>query len=113
MGLSSPVLSDQQFAVGRALVGSVILQEGMQRCMKEQRCSTRRPYKATLEGYYMLLLASAITLAVFTSIGFSNPNQAWAQALKDDRGTSAPSLRLPSTIYGASKNCVPQAHAWG
>jgi hypothetical protein len=39
----------------------------------------------------MLFLASAITLAVFTSIGFSNSTQAWAQALKDDRGTNAPS----------------------
>jgi multidrug efflux pump subunit AcrB len=69
MGPSSPVLSDQQFAVGRALVGSVILQEGMQRRMKEQRSSKRRPHKATLEAYYMLFLASVITLAVFTSIG--------------------------------------------
>jgi hypothetical protein len=51
MGLSSPVLSDQQFAVRRALVGSVILQEGMQRRMKEQRCSKRRPHEATAEGY--------------------------------------------------------------
>jgi hypothetical protein len=51
MAPSSPLLSDQQFAVGRALVGRVILQEGMQHCMKEQRCSKRRPHKATLEGY--------------------------------------------------------------
>jgi hypothetical protein len=51
MGIASPVLSDQQLAVGRALVGSVILQEGMQRRMKEQRCSKRRPHKATTEGY--------------------------------------------------------------
>jgi|SRR5215207_11631117 len=45
----------------------------------------------------MLFLASAITLAVFTSIGYSNPNQAWAQALKDDRGTSAPSAAEPAS----------------
>ena len=45
----------------------------------------------------MLLLASAITLAVFTGIGFSNPTQAWAQALKDDRGTSAPSAAEPAS----------------
>ena len=51
MGPSSPVLSDQQFAVGRALVGSVILKEDMQRRMKEQRSSKRRPHKATLEAY--------------------------------------------------------------
>jgi hypothetical protein len=51
MGLASLVLSDQQFAVGRALVGSVILQEGMQRRMKEQSCSKRRPHEATLEAY--------------------------------------------------------------
>jgi hypothetical protein len=51
MGLSSPVLSDQLFALRRALVGSAILQEGVQRRMKEQRCSERRLHKATLEGY--------------------------------------------------------------
>jgi hypothetical protein len=51
MGLSSQMLSDQQAAVGRALVGSVILQEGMRHQMKEQTCSKRRPHKATLEGY--------------------------------------------------------------
>jgi hypothetical protein len=51
MGLSSPVLSDQQFAVGRALVASVIRQEGMHRRMKEQTCSKRRPHDATSEGY--------------------------------------------------------------
>jgi hypothetical protein len=45
----------------------------------------------------MLLLASAITLAVFTSIGFSNPNQDWVQALKDDRGTSAPLAAEPAS----------------
>ncbi len=85
MGLASPVLSDQQFAVGRALFGSVILQEGMQRRMKEQRRSKRRPHEATAEGYWMLFRALAITLAVFiTGIGFSNPNQPWTQALKDD-----------------------------
>jgi len=36
----------------------------------------------------MLFLASAITLAVFTSIGFSNPDQAWVRALKDNRETT-------------------------
>jgi hypothetical protein len=45
----------------------------------------------------MLFLASALTVAVFTSIGFSNPNQAWAQALKDDRGTSAPLAAEPAS----------------
>jgi hypothetical protein len=45
----------------------------------------------------MLFLASAKTLAVFTSIGYSNPNQAWTQALKDDRGTSAPSASEPAS----------------
>jgi hypothetical protein len=45
----------------------------------------------------MLLLASAITLAVFTSIGFSNPNQDWVQALKDGRGTSAPLAAKPAS----------------
>jgi hypothetical protein len=39
----------------------------------------------------VLLLASAITFAVFTGIGFSIPKQPLAQALKDDRGTGAPS----------------------
>jgi hypothetical protein len=34
----------------------------------------------------MLFLASAITLAVFTIIEFSNPRQAWVRASKDDRG---------------------------
>jgi hypothetical protein len=34
----------------------------------------------------MLFLALTITLAVFTSIGFTNPCQAWARALKDDWG---------------------------
>jgi hypothetical protein len=34
----------------------------------------------------MLFLASAITLAVFTIIEFSNPDQAWVRASKDDRG---------------------------
>jgi hypothetical protein len=46
----------------------------------------------------MLFFASAITLAVFiTGIGFSNPNQAWAQALKDDRGTGALSAAEPAS----------------
>jgi hypothetical protein len=36
----------------------------------------------------MLFLASAITLADFTGIGFSNPDQAWVPALKDDRETT-------------------------
>ena len=45
----------------------------------------------------MLFLASAKTLAVFTSIGYSNPNQAWTQALKDDRGSSAPSAAEPAS----------------
>jgi hypothetical protein len=51
MGASPPVLSYQQFAFGRALVGSVIPLEGMQRGMKEQRCSKRRPHESTAEGY--------------------------------------------------------------
>jgi hypothetical protein len=51
MGLSSPVLSDQHFTVGQALVRSVILQEGMQRRRKEQRCSKRHPHEATAEAY--------------------------------------------------------------
>jgi hypothetical protein len=55
----------------------------------------------------MLLLASAITLAVFTSIGFSNPTQAWAQALKDDQGTSAPSAAEPASE--ASPSYAPPA----
>jgi hypothetical protein len=45
------VLSDQHFAVGQALVRSVILQEGMQRRRKEQRCSKRHPHEATAEAY--------------------------------------------------------------
>ena len=50
MGLASPVLSYQQFAIGLALFGGVILQEGMQRRMKEQRCNKRRPHDATAAG---------------------------------------------------------------
>jgi hypothetical protein len=45
----------------------------------------------------MLFLASAMTLAVFTSIGFSTPTQAWSQALKDDRGTNASSAGEPAS----------------
>jgi hypothetical protein len=46
----------------------------------------------------MLFLASAIALAVFvTGIGSSNPNQPWAQALKDDRGTGALSAAEPAS----------------
>jgi hypothetical protein len=36
----------------------------------------------------MLFLASAITLAVFTSIGFSTPDQVWVRMLKDYRDTA-------------------------
>jgi len=32
----------------------------------------------------MFFLALAMTFAVFSGIGFSNPDQAWARALKDD-----------------------------
>jgi hypothetical protein len=45
----------------------------------------------------VLLLASAITFAVFTGIGFSIPKQPLAQALKDDRGTGAPSAAEPAS----------------
>ena len=72
MDLSSPVLSDQQFAVGRALVGSVILQERMHCPMKEQTCSKRRPHDATAEGYQMLFYASAIP-ASKASPGYAPP----------------------------------------
>jgi hypothetical protein len=51
MSHSSPVLSDQQFAVGQALVGSVILQEGNQRRRKERRSSKRHPHEVTAEAY--------------------------------------------------------------
>jgi len=64
----------------------------------------------------MLFLASAITLAVFTGIGFSNPSQPWAQALKDDRRTGARSAAEPaseaSSGYGlpaAGKRPAPEA----
>jgi hypothetical protein len=90
---ASPVLADQQFAVGRALVGSGILQEGMQRHMKEQRCSKRRPHDATAE---------------------SNPNRVWEQALKDDRGTGALSAAEPSPGYAppaGGKRPAPDALA--
>jgi len=33
----------------------------------------------------MLLLASAITFALFTGIGFSHPDQTWVPAMKDER----------------------------
>jgi hypothetical protein len=46
----------------------------------------------------MLLLASAITPAVFViGIGFSNANRIRAQALKDDRGTGALSAAEPAS----------------
>jgi hypothetical protein len=60
----------------------------MQRCMKEQRSIKLHPHEATAERYSMLFIALPRTLAVFTGIGFSNPDQAWAQALKED-GESA------------------------
>ncbi|CAN5235941.1 hypothetical protein BH24ACT17_BH24ACT17_01600 [soil metagenome] len=47
----------------------------------------------------MLFLALARTLAVFTGIGFSNPDHAWAQALKDDRKTGALPAAEPSPGY--------------
>jgi hypothetical protein len=56
----------------------------MQRCIKEQRNIKLRPLQATAERYSMHFLALPRTHAVFTGIGFSNPDQAWAQALKDD-----------------------------
>ncbi len=56
----------------------------------------------------MLILASAIALAVFTSFGFSNPNQAWAQALNDDdEETNAPSAAEPASE--ASPGYAPPA----
>jgi hypothetical protein len=56
----------------------------------------------------MLFLASALALAVFvTGIGFSNPNQPWAQALKDDRGTGALSAAEPASE--ASPGYAPPA----
>jgi len=55
----------------------------------------------------VLLLASAITLAVFIGIGFSNPRQPLAQALKDDRGTGAPSAGEPACE--ASPSYAPSA----
>jgi hypothetical protein len=33
-----------------------------------------------------LALTSTMTLAVFTSVGLSNPDQAWVRAMKDERG---------------------------
>jgi hypothetical protein len=44
----------------------------------------------------MLFSALAITLAGFTGLGFSNPDQAWARALKDDRETGAPQAAQPA-----------------
>jgi hypothetical protein len=61
--------------------------------MKEQRSIKLRPHEATGKRDSMFFLALARTLAVFTGIEFSNPDQAWVQALKDGRGISA----LPAT----------------
>jgi hypothetical protein len=47
----------------------------------------------------MLFLALTMALAVFTHIGFSNPDNAWAQALKDDRGSGALPAAEPSPDY--------------
>jgi hypothetical protein len=55
----------------------------------------------------VLFLASAMTLAVFTSIGFSTPTQAWAQPLKDDWKTNAPSAGEPASE--ASPGYAPPA----
>jgi hypothetical protein len=55
----------------------------------------------------VLLLASAITFAVITVIGFSIPKQPLAQALKDDRGTGAPSAAEPASE--ASPGYAPSA----
>jgi hypothetical protein len=41
------------------------------------------PHEATAKGHSMRFLALPITPTVFTGIGFSNPDQAWAQALKE------------------------------
>jgi hypothetical protein len=61
----------------------------------------------------MLFLASAITLAVFTRIWFANPNQAWSQAQKDDRGTGAPSAAEPASeatrLCSAGERSAPEA----
>jgi hypothetical protein len=50
MGPSSPVLSDQQFAVGRALVGSVILQEGMHAPYERAKIQQTPPTQGDLRG---------------------------------------------------------------
>jgi len=52
---------------------SVILQEGMQRYMKEQRSINLRPHEMIAKRDSMLFVALTMTLAVFTVIGFSNP----------------------------------------
>jgi hypothetical protein len=79
----------------------------MQSCMREQRSIKLRPHEATAKRDSMLFLALARTHAVFTGIGFSNPNRVWAQALKDDRGTGALSAAEPASE--ASPGYAPPA----
>ncbi len=57
--------------------------------MKEQRSIKLRPHEVTAKRDSMLFFVLTRTLAVLTGFGFSNPDQAWAQALNDDRRTGA------------------------
>ena len=78
----------------RAESESVMLQEGMPRCMKEQRSINLRPHEMIAKRDSMLFVALTLTLAVFTVIGFSKPTRLGVRMSKDDRGNRARPHRL-------------------
>jgi hypothetical protein len=75
--------------------------------MKEQWSIKMCPRQPTAERHSVLFLALPTTPAVFTGIGFSNPDQAWTHALKDDRGTGA--LPAAEPAPEASQSMLPES----